>query len=309
MCAAKSNLREYDAARLKQVMGMIRASVPVGFNHRKYPAGDPVFEEAPTEVPVIARELKAAASQIGTLGGGNHFLEIQVDESGYVWIMIHSGSRNVGFKIAKEYHDIAKDHCQRWHANIPNEELAFLPTDTQDGNDYTEAMNFALKFAHRSREWMLRDMQISLETVFPGIMFEEPLNVHHNYARMENHFGKNVLVHRKGATSARAGELGIIPGSQGTCSHIVEGLGNPESFMSCSHGAGRRMGRKQACRELSLEGEIAKLDAAGVIHGIRTTNELDEAPGAYKDIGTVMANQTDLVKIVHTLRPLAVIKG
>jgi tRNA-splicing ligase RtcB len=308
MCAAKSNLQDWDTERLKKVMGLIRERIPVGFKHRSSPQASPIFTEAPDYVPVVARELQSARSQIGTLGGGNHFLEIQADESGYLWVMIHSGSRNVGFKIANEYHEKAKAHCERWHSAIPNKELAFLPLDTPDGRDYMAAMEFALKFANMSRHWMLQDMVIALQEVFPDTSVES-WDVHHNYARMENHFGKNVLVHRKGATSARAGELGIIPGSQGTCSHIVEGLGNPESFTSCSHGAGRRMGRKQACRELSLEGEVAKLDAAGVIHGIRTTNELDEAPGAYKDISTVMANQADLVRIVHSLRPLAVIKG
>ena len=152
-------------------------------------------------------------------------------------------------------------------------------------------------------------MMQSVADVFTGTTFEEPINVHHNYARFEAHFGQNVIVHRKGATSARAGEVGIIPGSQGTASHIVVGLGNAESFTSCSHGAGRRMGRNQARKELSLGDEIKRLDDAGVIHGIRSEKDLDEAAGAYKDIGLVMANQSDLVRITETLQPLAVIKA
>ena len=152
-------------------------------------------------------------------------------------------------------------------------------------------------------------MMQSIADVFTGVAFEPQINVHHNYARFEAHFGKNVIVHRKGATSARAGEVGIVPGSQGTASYIVRGLGSAESFTSCSHGAGRRLGRKQARKELSLEVEIKRLDDAGVIHGIRSVSDLDEAAGAYKDIGVVMANQSDLVEVTETLRPLAVIKA
>lgn len=308
MCAVRSTLGEYDTDRLKQVMGLIRDRIPVGFNHHKDKQEWTGFADAP-DIPIIKQELQAAHYQLGTLGGGNHFLEIQRADDGRVWLMLHSGSRNFGLKIAKQYHDTARRFCELWFSQISDPELAFLPIETSDAKEYMAAMNFALRFALESRARMMAAMMQSLSDVFTGTTFEEPINVHHNYARFESHFGKNVIVHRKGATSARTGEAGIIPGSQGTASHIVRGLGNPESFTSCSHGAGRRMGRKQASRELSLEGEIKRLNDAGVIHGIRSVKDLDEAAGAYKDIGVVMANQADLVEIVTTLKPLAVVKA
>ena len=308
MCAVRSTLVEYDTDRLKQVMGLIRKRIPVGFNHHKDKQEWAGFADAP-DVPIIKQELQAAHYQLGTLGGGNHFLELQRAEDGRVWLMLHSGSRNFGLKIAKQYHDTARRFCEMWFSQIPDPELAFLPIETNEAKEYMAAMNFALRFALESRARMMAAMMQSLVDVFAGTAFEEPINVHHNYARFEAHFGKIVIVHRKGATSARSGETGIIPGSQGTASHIVRGLGNPESFASCSHGAGRKMGRKQACRELSLEGEIKRLNDAGVIHGIRSEKDLDEASGAYKDIGVVMANQSDLVEITTTLKPLAVVKA
>lgn len=308
MCAVRSSLCDYDTDRLKQVMGLIRERIPVGFNHHKDRQEWDGFADAP-DVQIINQEIDAAHYQVGTLGGGNHFLEIQRATDGRVWLMLHSGSRNFGLKIAKHYHDTARKLCKRWFSEIPDPELAFLPIETSEAKEYMDAMNFALRFALESRARMMSAMMQSLSDVFSGTTFETPVNVHHNYARFEAHFGKNVIVHRKGATSAMVGEVGIIPGSQGTASHIVRGLGNPESFTSCSHGAGRKMGRKQAQRELSLDGEIKRLDDAGVIHGIRSEKDLDEAAGAYKDIGIVMDNQSDLVEIVETLKPLGVVKA
>jgi tRNA-splicing ligase RtcB len=308
MCAVRSSLVDYDTDRLKSVMGLIRERIPVGFNHHKDKQEWEGFADAP-DVPVVQHELGSARYQIGTLGGGNHFLEIQKDGSSRVWLMLHSGSRNFGLKIAKQYHDKARELCKMWFSQIPDQELAFLPIGTDEAKEYMMAMNFALRFALESRIRMMTVMMQSLVDVFTGTTFDAPLNVHHNYARFESHFGRNVIVHRKGATSARAGEAGIIPGSQGTASHIVRGMGNVDSFTSCSHGAGRRMGRKQAQRELNLEDEIKRLNDAGVIHGIRHKNDLDEAAGAYKDIGLVMKNQSDLVEIIETLTPLGVIKA
>jgi tRNA-splicing ligase RtcB len=310
MCAVKSSLevKDADIDGLKKVMGLIRKRVPVGFDHHKDIQEWDGFKNAP-DVPIIRQELQAASHQLGTLGGGNHFIEVQRSEDGYVCLMLHSGSRNFGLKIANAYHEKARNFCEMWFSQIPDPELSFLPIETSEAKEYMEAMNFALLFAFESRARMMAEVMCSLSEVFVGTTFGEIINVHHNYARYEAHYGKNVIVHRKGSTSARIGEAGIIPGSQGTASHIVRGLGNPESFTSCSHGAGRRMGRKQACRELSLEGEIKRLDDAGVIHGIRHQKDLDEAAGAYKDIGIVMANQADLVDIVTTLKPLAVIKA
>lgn len=317
MCAVPTSITDYTteqfsprsiAVRLKVAMGEIRKRVPVGFNHHTSPQVWEGFHRAP-HVPIVEQELVAALRQLGTLGGGNHFMEIQYGDDGRVWLMLHSGSRNFGLKIANEYHAKAKALCKKYHSNISDPDLAFLPLDTQEATEYLEAMQFALEFAAESRLRMIMAMQDAMRIAFGDVTFYDPINVHHNYARMENHFGSNVMVHRKGATSARKDELGLIPGSQGTASYVVRGLGNPESFKSCSHGAGRKMGRKQACRELSLAGEIKRLDDMGVIHGIRVEKDLDEAAGAYKDIDVVMDNQTDLVDIVTKLRPLAVIKG
>lgn len=312
MCACKIDTAYYPKDKLKEAMGLIRKAVPVGFNHHKEDQYWGGFEKAPElYTEIVRRHLTAARKQIGTLGGGNHFIELQRDERDQLWIMIHSGSRNVGLKIAKHYHDEAKKLCEKWHSNIPCQDLAFLPIDSPEGRGYKLSMDFALNFAKANRRHMMNQCLSIIDEVFdpPHVNEEKILDVHHNYAAVENHFGENLWVHRKGATSAREGQLGIIPGSQGTKSYIVEGLGNPESFMSCSHGAGRTMGRKAAQKELDLEEQKKILDDQGIVHGIRHQKDLDEAPGAYKDIDEVMNNQTDLVKIVHTLTPLGVIKG
>jgi tRNA-splicing ligase RtcB len=184
--------------------------------------------------------------------------------------------------------------------------LAFLPLDSGAGSDYLKEMNYAVEFAFENRLHMINAIKEIFERRLQA-SFGDMINIAHNYAAMEHHFGKNVLVHRKGATRAYKDELGIIPGSQGTKSYIVRGLGNKESFMSCSHGAGRKMGRKQARRELDLEEEQEKLK--GILHSVRGVDDLDEASGAYKDIDVVMENQKDLVEIVYSLEPLAVVKG
>ena len=196
-----------------------------------------------------------------------------------------------------------------WNTSLPDRDLAFLPLDTEEAEEYTEAMNFAQDFARASRSAMMEAMMISLEEESGRVDFGEVIDIHHNYARREEHYNKEVIVHRKGATSAKKGETGIIPGSQGMKSYIVKGKGKPESFMSCSHGAGRKMGRRQAIRELGLEYEKKQLDDKGIIHAIRTKKDLDEASGAYKDIDMVMKDQEDLVEISVQLSPLAVIKA
>ena len=308
MCAVRSSLDHYDTDSLKKVMSIIRDNVPVGFNHHKEKQTWDGFARSP-DIPIIMKELQSAQYQIGTLGGGNHFMEIQKGSDNRVWLMLHSGSRNFGLKIANHYNKKAVELCDKWFSNIPDKELAFLPVDTPEAIEYFEAMNYALAFALESRTRMMIQMMDAMRVAFSDVQFEEAINIHHNYAQYENHFGRNVIVHRKGATSARQGELGIIPGSQGTSSCIVKGKGNAESFNSCSHGAGRRMGRKQAQRELVLADEIKRLNDAGIIHGVRSVKELDEAPGAYKDIDVVMKNQFDLVDIIIALKPLAVIKA
>jgi tRNA-splicing ligase RtcB len=189
-------------------------------------------------------------------------------------------------------------------------ELAFLPIESKEAKSYFEEMNYCVDFAFANRKLMMdRIVEVFFDTFRGKVEFEPMINIAHNYARWENHFNKNVIVHRKGATSARKAEIGIIPGSQGSKSYIVEGLGNSESFESCSHGAGRLMGRKQAQRQLKLENEIEKLNKQGIIHSIKTTKDLDEASGAYKNISEVMNFQKDLVKVKLALKPLAVIKG
>ena len=305
MALVKTSLKELDKEIMKKIMGGIRKAIPVGFDHHKDKQEWNGFDEAP-DILIIQQELKSARKQIGTLGSGNHFIEIQKGSDGFIWVMVHSGSRNFGYKIAKEYHDKSKTLCERWFSEIPNKDLSFLPIETKEAKEYLETMNYALYFAQRSRyEMMVRVMECFVDIV--TVHFENIIDVHHNYARWENHYGKNVLVHRKGAVSARLGETVIIPGSQGTNSYLCKGLGNKESFESCSHGAGRRMGRKVAKETLDLAEEQDKMK--GIVHGIRGKDDLDEAPGAYKDIKDVMEQQKDLVKIEVELTPLGVIKG
>lgn len=305
MAASKLSLTDIDTLTVKEIIGRIRKTIPVGFKHNKKPQEWSGFAEAP-DIPVIQRELNSARKQIGTLGGGNHFIELQAGDDGHIWLMIHSGSRNFGLQTAKLYHKTARELCEQWRSDIPNLDLAFLPLDTDIGQEYFQAMNFCMRFARANRDLMMRKA-VAIVSDVTGAEVEHEVNIHHNYAAFEHHFGKNVLVHRKGATKATEGLEGIIPGSMGTNSYIVQGLGNPESFMSCSHGAGRIMGRKHAQRTLSLEAEQARM--AGIVHGLRSARDLDEAPSAYKDIDVVMENQKDLVRVLVKLEPLGVIKG
>lgn len=311
MCAVKTSLEEINIDTLKIILGEIRDIIPVGFKHQKEIQDVNLMPkiEWMEDYNIIAKEYNSARKQIGTLGGGNHFIEIQKGNDGYIWIMIHSGSRNIGLKVASHYNKKAIELNKKYYSSVPKEyELAFLPLDTYEARDYIREMNYCVNFAFANRRLMIDNIK-SVIHKNTGCSFDETINIAHNYARLENHFGKNVWVHRKGATSARDGEIGIIPGSQGTKSYIVSGIGNEQSFMSCSHGAGRKMGRKQATRELNLKDEIAILDKQGIIHGIRNEQDLDEAPSAYKDIDIVMENQKDLVKILVELKPIAVIKG
>lgn len=314
MCAIRTDVKEISKHGLIEIRDRISELVPVGFNHQKeaqnvmyMPNGN---GDGISSFTIISDQFGSALHQLGTLGGGNHFIEIQKGSDGFVWIMIHSGSRNLGYKVAKHYNDLAKKLNEKWFSEVKKEtDLAFLPINTKEAKDYMLEMQYCVDFALSNRTLMMDQVMKAFFEIFPSVKFDGFINIAHNYARWENHYGKNVIVHRKGATSARKGEFGIIPGSQGTKSYIVKGLGNKESFMSCSHGAGRRMGRKQAQRELNLESELAAMEKLGVIHGMESENDLDEAAGAYKDIGAVMENQKDLVEIVIELKPLAVIKG
>ncbi len=246
----------------------------------------------------------------GSNGSGNHFWEIQKDEVGNIWIMIHSGSRKMGHYIAEYYNNKAIELNELWHTQVPkHHQLAFLPLNTKEGKEYIKYMNFACTFAKYNHEVMLEKTKESIREIFENCAFPLHYYIRHNYAAMENHFGENVMVHRKGATKATKGLVGIIPGSQGTYSYIVEGLGNKESFESCSHGAGRLMGRNVARNTLNMEDELKKLNDKGIVHSIRNQKDLDEAPGSYKDIQVVMENQKDLVKVLVKLEPLGVVKG
>jgi tRNA-splicing ligase RtcB (3'-phosphate/5'-hydroxy nucleic acid ligase) len=245
------------------------------------------------------------------IGGGNHFIEIQGGDDGHLWLMIHSGSRNFGYKIARYYHEKALAFCDKRRLSLPDRDLAYLPMDTKEAGEYKMAMDFALLFARANRDAMKRQCVEIMERI-TRCRFLSEVNIHHNYAAQETHFGRSVIVHRKGATSARNNETGIIPGSMGTASYIVNGLGNPESFQSCSHGAGRAMSRNEANRRLSLE-DVRRVMKGVIFEGWKSGKnkklDLSEAPQAYKNIESVIEAQKDLVEVKVRLMPLGVMKG
>lgn len=306
MCAVKTNVKEIDTETIKKIMGEISRTIPVGFNWHK----EKQYKKMPIDLPhtkLLKNQFEKALKQVGTLGGGNHFIELQKDDDGNLWVMIHSGSRNLGYTAANHYNEKAKELNKRWASSVPEQwELAFLPLEV--ASDYINDMKFAVEFAYLNRQLMMERV-LDAVAKFSDAQFEPMINIAHNYADIENHYGKNVWVHRKGATLAREGTVGIIPGSQGTKSYIVKGKGNEESFKSCSHGSGRKMGRKEAQRTLNLEEEQKQLERMGVVHSVRTTKDLDEAPGSYKDINEVIKNQTDLIDVLIELTPLGVVKG
>jgi len=317
MCAIKTSLTEINTDTLKKIMGEIRKVIPVGFDHHKELQDDRLMPDTDKRYKIVFEQYDSALKQIGTLGGGNHFIEIQKGSDNHIWIMVHSGSRNFGLKVANHYNKLAIKLNEKWHSSVPKKwDLAYLPIDSEEGQLYIKEMNYCVEFALANRKLMMDRIKDIFEpylnkstciTELEWNGFDEMINIAHNYAKMENHFGENVMVHRKGATLATKDTIGIIPGSQGTKSYIVKGLGNSDSFNSCSHGAGRKMGRRQAINTLNLKEEKEKMK--GIIHSIRNKNDLDEAPGSYKDIDVVMENQKDLVEILVELKPLAVIKG
>ena len=315
MCAVKTNWRVEDISSevlRKQIMRGIRERIPLGMDHHKERQDESYLPQGHDidKLTVVKAQYISAQHQVGTLGGGNHFIELQRDEQGMLWIMIHSGSRNLGKQVGDHYNKLAVMLNERWHSVVkPELRLAFLPLRTQEFNDYWAEMQYCVEFALCNRRLMMERIQEVIADALPGIEFEPMINIAHNYAAWEHHYGKNVIVHRKGATLAREGIVGIIPGSQGTASYIVEGLGNPDSFNSCSHGAGRLMSRTAAVKTLSLEDEVKKLNDQGIVHAIRSQRDLEEAAGAYKDIEQVINNELDLVKILTRLLPIAVIKG
>lgn len=313
MCAVKTSLTDISGKSLINILDDIRSLIPLGFKHQKskqdlihMPENNDFVNDG-----IVEQEYENARDQVGTLGGGNHFIEVQKGSDGHIWIMVHSGSRNIGLKVAEHYNKIAKKLNEKWLSKVEkSSNLAFLPIDIEEAQNYFKEMKYCIDFAFANRKLMMKNIKSVFYDYF-GTSFNELqfVNIAHNYAVWENHFNTNVIVHRKGATSAKKGEIGIIPGSQGTKSYIVQGKGNPESFMSCSHGAGRVLSRKKAKKTLDLEHEIAKMDKLEILHSVKSTKDLDEAPGAYKNIDIVMANQKDLVDILVELIPLAVIKG
>lgn len=308
MAAVRTNLQEISQEKLKQILGLIRKKVPVGFAHHKVSqeqATDFDFTSAP-KVPIIQQELSSAKKQIGTLGGGNHFIDILKGDDDYVWLMIHSGSRNFGYKVAGTYYFKAKDFIIRNKISIADLELSYLPIESKPAQEYWQAMQYCQQFAQANRDLIMKRVKEAVKEIISEIEFASAINIHHNYASLEKHFGEEVIIHRKGATSARANELGIVPGSMGTSSYIIEGLGNEESFTSCAHGAGRRLGRKEAKRTISEQAANKAIE--GVILG-HWYGRFDEAPQAYKNIDEIMEQQKDLVKIKVKLRPMAVIIG
>lgn len=314
MQAVRTDLTEVARPQLKKILAAARATIPLGFAHHPRPRSKDLLPDPgdlDLGLPVVAAEFENARRQVGTLGGGNHFIEIQQDSDGYIWLMIHSGSRNLGYKVAGHYNKLAVGLAEKLGPRaVPKAwQLAGLPLDSTEGQRYIQEMVYCMAFARANRAAMMAMVQTIVTEVTGCDQFEVPLDVAHNYAAQESHFGRVVWVHRKGAIRALSGELGIIPGSQGSHSAIVAGLGNPESFHSCAHGAGRVLGRKQAQQQLDLHAEIARLDQHGIVHTLRSRRDLEEAPGAYKDIDRVLVNQRDLITVVQTLRPLAVLKG
>jgi len=316
MCAVKTDVLVEGVTRdnLTAIMGRVRETVPmgVGVEHGLEQRWDGFDEERLPPSTKVRSMLGVARMQLGTLGAGNHFIELQAGDDGHLWIMLHSGSRKLGYEVASHYHKLAVAECGRWHSNIPNTELAFLPLPSEHGTEYLKAMNYCLEYAAENRDRMMLRVQEAVASEFGNVEFEDRVNIHHNYAQWEHHFGENVVVHRKGATSAKDGQKGIIPGSMGTPSYIVQGKGNPESFESCSHGAGRVMGRNEASRTLTVE----ECDRAmeGIVFGRWSKDrkgrvDLSDAPQAYKDIEQVIGSQTDLVAVLVKLRPLAAMKG
>lgn len=292
------------------VLNDVQRSVPTGFEWHRSAQTDrtELFDDVP-DVDALRAEMHKAVRQVGTLGGGNHFIEAQVDQDGIVWMMVHSGSRNLGKQMADHYDRLAREENRASDSPVPAEwGLAHLATDSELGAEYLEVMGFCLRFARENRRLMAESVRAAIERRLPGASHGADIDVHHNYAALEEHFGERVVVHRKGAVRAEGTVL--IPGSMGTASYVCRGLANPESFESCSHGAGRVMGRKAAVRAFPREQVIRELDEAGVRLFKANKRDLsEEAPAAYKDIEDVMRHQSDLVEPFIRLRPIGVIKG
>jgi tRNA-splicing ligase RtcB len=298
---------------LGKVLASIDRGVPTGFHGLNTPVDrDVALEAMGIDKPESVKDawFDRALSQLGTLGGGNHFLELQRDEAGTVFVMLHSGSRNLGKTICDEFHKRALAQDRAWHAALPHDELAYLPVGSDDFAAYWSAMEFALRFAEVNRSRMLDVVERSFEHLTTIGRFDRLVDVHHNYAAWENHLGRNGIVHRKGAVRARAGEVVLIPGSMGTASYVGEGLGNAESFMTCQHGAGRAMSRAAARKAKTSREVYDEMAALGVVlRSSEPKGVAEEAAFAYKDIESVMAASASLVRPTKRLTPVGVVKG
>jgi len=320
MCAARTSLtaNDIDEKLLKKVFDQITRDVPVGRSQHKEKTAlvnsAKVFEAQLTRMTEKHPQLLKAFGkfsnwiyQMGTLGGGNHFIEVCLDEHNQVWVMLHSGSRGIGNAIGHYFIELARRDMERWFIHLPDRNLAYFPEGTQHFDDYVEAVYWAQEYARENRDQMMRLVLAALTRHLPSFeVMSEVVNCHHNYVTKEYHYNANVWVTRKGAIRARKGDLGIIPGSMGARSYIVRGKGNHESFSSCAHGAGRRMSRTAAKQQFTQSDLAAQ--TAGVVCR-KDSGVVDEIPGAYKDIDQVMANQSDLVEVVSTLKQVVCVKG
>ena len=317
-CRLSLTANELDEKSLKKVFDQINRDVPVG---RAQHQDNRVLIHAamPFEARLDAMTAKHPQllksfgkfskwmNQMGTLGGGNHFIEVCLDTSDQVWVMLHSGSRGIGNALASYFIELARKDMERWMIQLPDRDLAYFPEGSEHFADYVEAVNWAQEYAMQNRESMLDLVLAALGRHLPEFdVTSEVVNCHHNYVTIEHHYGANVWVTRKGAIRAREGDLGIIPGSMGAKSYIVRGKGNPESFHSSSHGAGRKMSRTAAGKQFTAA-DLAR-QTAGVICR-KDIGVVDEIPGAYKDIDTVMAHQSDLVAPIHQLKQVLCVKG
>lgn len=331
MIACRISLKAEDLPdNLHRLRTEIETMVPVGFDEHSIPrlngkghqntrtllnnqykplkkGLDAIVAKHPVIEKMVRDAEEKAYRQIGSLGGGNHFIELCLDENNDVWIMLHSGSRGIGNAIGRYFIELAQKDMAANNINLPHRDLAYLQEGSTYYDDYVDAVSWAQEYARRNRDTMLELTITAMTRFLPTFkVTKEAINCHHNYISEEEHFGENVVITRKGAVSAQVGELGIIPGSMGAKSFIVEGLGNSESFCSCSHGAGRKMSRTAAKKNITVEEHI--LATAGV-ECRKDADMIDESPAAYKSIDDVMLSQTDLVRIVHTLKQVLCVKG
>ncbi|MCL2162680.1 MAG: RtcB family protein [Betaproteobacteria bacterium] len=324
MCAVRLTLNARDLPdSLHPLRNAIEAAIPLGFNQhersrirgsaharearRMSDRLDVIVGKHPGLMKMQRHFNETWICQLGTLGGGNHFIELCLDEADQVWVMLHSGSRGIGNVIGRYFIAAAQKDMRRHRVALPDKDLAYLSEGSALFDDYVEALDWAQDYAMENRRMLLKLTLESLATGLPPFgVVEEAINCHHNYVSREEYFGKRLFITRKGAISALAGELGIIPGSMGAKSFIVRGLGNEASYCSCSHGAGRRMSRSEAKRRFSRRDLVLQTEG---VECRKDGGVLDEIPGAYKDIDAVMANQSDLVEIVHTLKQVLCVKG